>query len=226
MATAAVGFEKITLRVLDGKEATLGENEFEVYGKTNEGATSSAKISGLAVEPVKTWGSNKVYNISGKGVGDGKIDIDIIDLPDKVLSQILGYKMDEDGVIIVDSEVQAPACSILIEDSDIRGNKYMLGFFSGVFSYDGIELDTAQGKATEIKADTVSFAIGSNDAGQYMTKYSGDDTTAQNAVRSSLQLSVGTPQQVSAPQTQPQVQPQAPSTPAPTQSEPTEDTEG
>lgn len=73
MGTAAVGFEKLTIRVQDGKTPTLGTNLFEIKGKQNEGATSSAKISSLAVDPVKTWGSNKPYYISGKGVGDGKV---------------------------------------------------------------------------------------------------------------------------------------------------------
>ncbi|MGV8956340.1 major tail protein [Lactococcus lactis] len=150
MGTAAVGFEKLTIRVLDDKAPTLGTNLFVIEGKKDEGATSSAKISGLAVDPVKTWGSNKVYHISGKGVGDGKVELDIIDIPDNVLAVILGYDIDENKVITAGSETQAPDCSILIEDSDVRGNKYMLGFMTGVFSLMGEKLLTHKGKLEEI----------------------------------------------------------------------------
>lgn len=196
MGTAAVGFEKLTIRVLDGKAATLDTNLFVIEGKKDKGATSSAKISGLAVDPVKTWGSNKVYHISGKGVGDGKVELDIIDIPDNVLAVILGYHVDENKIITAESDIQAPDCSILIEDSDVRGNKYMLGFMTGVFSFDGVELSTAQGKAEEIKADTVSYSVGSADNGDFFKKYVGDDATAQEAVRTALGMAVVAPNSV------------------------------
>ncbi|MCW2281708.1 major tail protein [Lactococcus lactis] len=114
MGTATVGFKKLTIRILDGKPATQDENLFVIEGKKDKGATSSAKVSGLAVDPVKTWGSNGVYHTSGKGVGDGKIDFDLIDIPDKVQSAILGYAIDEDEIITAGSDTQAPDCSILI----------------------------------------------------------------------------------------------------------------
>lgn len=123
-------------------------------------------------------------------MGDGKIDFDIIDIPDKVQSAILGYAVDEDEIITAGSDTQAPDCSILIEDYDIRGNNYMLGFMTGVFSYDGIEIETAQGKASEIKPDTLSYSVGSADNGDSFKKYSGTDTEAQNKVRAALNMTV------------------------------------
>ena len=128
-----------------------------------------------------------------KGVGDGKVELDIIDIPDNVLAVILGYHVDENKVITAGSDTQAPDCSILIEDSDVRGNKYMLGFMTGVFSFDGVELSTAQGKAEEIKADTVSYSVGSADNGDSFKKYVGTDSKAQEAVRVALSMAVATP---------------------------------
>ncbi|WNN67386.1 major tail protein [Lactococcus lactis] len=188
MGTATVGFKKLTIRILDGKPATLDTNLFVVEGKKDKGATSSAKISGLAVDPVKTWGSNGVYHISGKGVGDGKIDFDIIDIPDKVQSAILGYAIDEDEIITAGSETQAPDCSILIEDYDIRGNNFLLGFLTGVFSYDGVEIATTQGKAEEIKPDTMTYSVGSADNGDFFKKYAGTVTAAQDKLRAALNM--------------------------------------
>lgn len=193
MGTATVGFKKVTIRILDGKPATQDENLFVIEGKKDKGATSSAKISGLAVDPVKTWGSNGVYHTSGKGVGDGKIDFDIIDIPDKVQSAVLGYTVDEDEVITAGSDTQAPDCSILIEDYDIRGEKFMLGFMTGVFSYDGVEIETLQGKASEIKPDTMTYSVGSDDNGDFFKKYVGSDTAAQDKVRAALEMTTPAP---------------------------------
>lgn len=193
MGTATVGFKKLTIRILDGKPTVQDENLFVIEGKKDKGATSSAKVSGLAVDPVKTWGSNGVYHTSGKGVGDGKIDFDIIDIPDKVQSTILGYDVDEDEIITAGNETQAPDCSILIEDYDIRGNNFMLGFMTGVFSYDGVEIETLQGKASEIKPDTLTYSVGSDDNGDFFKKYSGKDTAAQDKVRAALEMKTSTP---------------------------------
>lgn len=190
MGTATVGFKKLTIRILDGDPVTTDKNLFVVEGKKDKGATSSAKISGLAVDPVKTWGSNGVYHISGKGVGDGKIDFDIIDIPDAVQSAILGYKVDADKIITAGSDTQAPDCSILIEDYDIRGDKFMLGFMTGVFSYDGVEIETSQGKASEIKPDTLSYSVGSADNGDFFKKYTGTDASAQEKLRTALNMTV------------------------------------
>ncbi|MGM7413853.1 major tail protein [Lactococcus lactis] len=188
MGTATVGFKKLTIRILDSKPATLDTNLFVVEGKKDKGATSSAKISGLAVDPVKTWGSNGVYHTSGKGIGDAKIDFDIIDIPDNVQSAILGYAVDEDKIITGGNDAQAPDCSILIEDYDIRGNNFLFGFLTGVFSYDGVEIETLQGKASEIKPDTMTYSVGSDDNGDSFKKYVGTDTAAQDKVRAALSM--------------------------------------
>lgn len=191
MGIASVGFKKLTIRVLDKKDAELGTNLFVINGKQNEGGTSTAKISGLAVDPVKTWASNQVYYISGKGVGDGKIDFELVDIPDKVLAKIVGYDIDEKGVITAGSETQAPNCSVLIEDYDIRGNNLMLGFMTGVFSYDGVEIETSQGKAAELKSDALSYSIGSADDGVCFKKYAGTDTAAMTSFRADFGMNVG-----------------------------------
>ncbi|MDR2976859.1 MAG: phage tail protein [Streptococcaceae bacterium] len=188
---ATVGFEKLTIRVQDNATPTIGKNVFEISGKKDGGATATAKISGLASEPVKTYGSNKPYYVSSKGVGDAKIDLDIIDMPQLVLDAVLGLKADENGVVTATSETEAPYCSVLLEDSDIRGNSVLLGFMSGKFSYDGTDLETLQGKATELKPETISYAVSADDEGRYYTKYVGTTDTAIAAVKTSLGIVAG-----------------------------------
>ena len=58
------------VRVLDGNATpTLGQNLFVIEGQTGKGATRTAKISGLASDPVKTYGSDVAYHVSNRGVG-------------------------------------------------------------------------------------------------------------------------------------------------------------
>lgn len=172
---AIVGFEKTTLRIIDGSTPKLGENLFVINGKKDEGAMSSVKISGLAVDPVPTWGSNKPYYISGKGVGDAKADFDVIDFPEDIQNAVLGLKPDSKGLITASSSTEAPDVAVLIEDTTIRGERFMLGFMTGKFSFDGIEMNTAQGKAKELDPDTISYTIGADDNSDYYKKYIGKE---------------------------------------------------
>ena len=77
--TATVGFKSLTVRILDGNQTpTEGENLFIIQGKKGEGATQTAKISGLAVDPTKTFGSNIAYHVNNRGVGDVKVDLGLL----------------------------------------------------------------------------------------------------------------------------------------------------
>lgn len=65
--TATVGFKSLTVRILDGATPTEGENLFIIQGKKGEGATQTAKITGLANDPQKTFGSNIAYHVNNRG---------------------------------------------------------------------------------------------------------------------------------------------------------------
>ena len=79
--TATVGFKSLTVRILDGNQTpTEGENLFIIQGKKGEGATQTAKISGLAVDPTKTFGSNIAYHVNNRGVGDVKVDLGLLEM--------------------------------------------------------------------------------------------------------------------------------------------------
>lgn len=69
----------------------------------------------------------------------------------------------------------------------------MLGFMTGVFSYDGVEIETLQGKASEIKPDTMTYSVGSDDNGDFFKKYVGSDTAAQDKVLAALEMKTTTP---------------------------------
>lgn len=188
---ALVGFKRLTIRILDGATAEKGKNLFVVEGKTGEGATQTAKITGLASDPVKTYGSDVAYYVSSRGVGDVKVELTAVDLPSSVINKILGY-LDEDGIISVGADTVSPYCSILLESSTPSNEKAYLGFFKGQFSMDSLDLETIKEKQEELPSDSLSFSAIASDQedtkGRYHVKYFGKDEAKVNKVKAQLQI--------------------------------------
>lgn len=189
---ALVGFKRMTIRILDGEaQATLNKNLFVVEGKTSKGATRTVKISGLASDPVKTYGSDIAYHVSNRGVGDVKMDVTAVDIPLEVLTKILGYKEDE-GIVMVGADTAAPFCAVLLESATAAGDKASVGFYKGQFSMDAEEFETLKDKQDELPEDSLSYsAIASDDPeteGMYYCKYIGKDETKLNKLKNSLKV--------------------------------------
>ena len=189
---ALVGFKRMTIRILDGEgQATLNKNLFVIEGKTNKGATRTAKISGLASDPVKTYGSDIAYHVSNRGVGDVKMELTAVDIPVDVVSKILGYT-DDEGIIMVGANTSSPFCSVLLESTTPAGEMASVGFFKGQFSMDAEEFETLKDKQDELPEDSLSYsAIASDDPateGMYYCKYIGKDTEKLNKLKGSLKV--------------------------------------
>ena len=153
---ALVGFKRMTIRVLDGEATpTLGKNLFVVEGKTGEGATRTAKITGLSSEPVKTYGSDVAYYTSKRGVGDVKMEMTAVDIPHMVLAKILGHVV-KDEIIYIGEDSDAPLCSVMLESKTANGTKAQVGFFKGSFSMDAEELESLKEKQEELPDDSLS----------------------------------------------------------------------
>ena len=149
--TATVGFKSLTVRILDGNQTiTEGENLFIIQGKKGEGATQTAKISGLAVDPTKTFGSNIAYHVNNRGVGDVKVDLGLLDIP------VALYVKD---------------VAILLESNTPDGGGAYYGFYKGNLSMDAIDLNTIKDKADELATTDVSFAAGASTDEQTKNKY-------------------------------------------------------
>ena len=129
-----IGFKRLTIRIKDGKTAVPDKNQFVIEGKKDNGGMVSAKVSGLAVDAVKSYSSNKVYSISGKGVGDGKVEFDIMDFPEKIKNAVLGIVASSNGVYKATADRTSPYCSILLEDVTPQGHPYLMAFLDGMFS--------------------------------------------------------------------------------------------
>ena len=189
---ALVGFKRMTIRVLDGNaNPTLGENLFVIEGQTGKGATRTAKISGLASDPVKTYGSDVAYHVSNRGVGDVKMELTAVDIPSTVLAKILGHQV-KDEIIGIGADTVAPYCAVMLESQTANGIQAQVGFFKGQFSMDAEELETLKDKQEELPDDSLSFAaIASDDTetnGLYYVKYIGKDDAKLKKFKGQLKM--------------------------------------
>lgn len=171
-----VGFKKATIAVFDVDGKVISKHIIE--GKQDEGATVSAEISGLAKEATKVHGSDIAYYISQKGTGDVTVNFGLLDLPEEVNDKILGYKVDSNGISYMGKDTDPPYCSVLMESSDLSGEKAMLSVFKGKFSREAINLETLTSESFEPGAEEYVFTAIENDRegeakGQTVGKYVG-----------------------------------------------------
>ena len=148
--TALIGLKSVTIRVHDGKTPTVGENLFTLEGKDNEGATQTAKVTGLSSDPVKTYGSNVAYH-------DVKVEMGLLDVPLALYTNALGYGND-DGIYYFGADTVAKNVSILIESNTADGEPVYYGFYKGQLSMDAIDFETIKDKANELATTNVDFA--------------------------------------------------------------------
>ncbi|HEL0676286.1 TPA: phage tail protein [Streptococcus equi subsp. zooepidemicus] len=166
----AIGFKRMTITILDDKT-----NSFVIEGTKDKGATKVAKISGLASEPVKTFGSDIAYYTSRRGVGDVKMETEAIDIPFDVIKQILGYKdgSSAKGVTFVGEDTESPEVSVLLEAPATGGQQAYLGFFKGTFSMDYIEWKSKEEKNEGLDSQKLVFTAQPGDEGEAKGQYVG-----------------------------------------------------
>ncbi|HER2273200.1 TPA: phage tail protein [Streptococcus pyogenes] len=166
----AIGFKRMTITVLDSTT-----NSFIIEGTKDKGATKVAKISGLASEPVKTFGSDIAYYTSRRGVGDVKMETEAIDIPFDVLKKILGYKdgSSSTGVTFVGEDTESPEVSVLLEAPATGGQQAYLGFFKGTFSMDDIEWKSKEEKNEGLDSQKLVFTAQPGDEGEAKGQYVG-----------------------------------------------------
>lgn len=174
-----VGFEKAVIRVLDSEEqATLGTNLFEIKGAKGEGATRTANISGLSSEPVKTYGSNMAYHTASNGVGDVKVEFSAIDIPMTVQNIVLGRKK-KGKLATIGADTAAPECSLTLFTQTAAGETVAIGFYTGKFAMDAMDLETLDGSNKELTEDKMTFSAGASSEegtkGDYIAFATSDD---------------------------------------------------
>lgn len=172
------GFRRLKIFIPAAGENKTAQS-FVIEGITNKGATSTVEITGLSKEATTVAGSDGVYYISREGVGDAKAVFGLLDLPHATEAAILGYETDEDGLTFVGEKTEAPYCSVVIEDTDLAGNKGEIGLFRGTFAKDTAKsiktLDPKETFTPEAESFTFTMARAETDedAGRYEVEYYG-----------------------------------------------------
>lgn len=190
-----IGFKRMTIQVL-GETA----QKFVIEGESKKGATKTAKISGLSADPIQTYGSDLAYYTTRRGVGEVKVDFELIDIPLAVQKVIFGFKTGESatGLTFIGEDTEAPEVSILLEAPDTEGNAY-IGFFKGTFSKEDIDLKTMEAKKEGLESQKASFLASPGTTGDAKGQYvaigidpetNGTGTNAK-ALQSLLGMAVG-----------------------------------
>lgn len=177
-----VGFKRAYFSI----PATADNAEPEVIvveGKENQGATSTAKITGLSKEATKVPGSDVDYYISRQGVGNVAAELALLDLPHDAENKLLGKTVDETTKIAyAGNKTEPPYIGVVLESSDAQGNKAEFAFFKGTLAKDEIDLNTLDPSNTFTPAaETYTLTVIASDAegkqnGQYVGELYGDAT--------------------------------------------------
>lgn len=182
-----VGFKRATIGIYDNKGDII--DTIVIEGKQNEGATTTANITGLAPTPVRVAGSDITYYISQRGTGAVAVDLGVLDLSDADNDAILGYEVSDSGISFVGRNTEAPYASLLLESSNLEGDVALLGFFRGKFTREAITLNTlTPGEQYTPEAETYVFSAIEDDKegdsnGQTLGKYIGSDSEAISELR-------------------------------------------
>jgi phi13 family phage major tail protein len=164
-----------------------------IEGKENKGATTEAEISGLSPDTVKVAGSDITYYISRKGVGDIKVALGLLDLPEMSADILLGYKGadKEDSITYIGNDSEAPYSSLLLESADNDGTA-LFAFYKGTFSREKVSLKSLDpNKTFEPEADDWTFSAMASDTedetkGQYVGKYFGSNDEAITKIKTQV----------------------------------------
>lgn len=182
-----VGFKRATIGVHDADGNVTTTHVIE--GKQNEGATSTAEITGLSAAATKVHGSNIAYYVSQRGTGNVVVNLGVLDLPDSINDVLLGYKVAESGISYIGNDTEPPYCSVLLESSNLQGATALFGLFKGKFSKETVTMNTLNSdESFTPEAETFVFTAIEDDKegdsnGQAVGKYVGSDETAITALR-------------------------------------------
>lgn len=181
-----VGYKRLKIQAFN-EDGTKNGEQIIVEGKSHEGATTTAEISGLAKDPSTVAGSNIDYYISRGGLGEVKVALGILDLPEDSADILSGFRKDANGISYGGEDTMPPYCAIEMETKEDTGEIGLVGFFKGVFTRDKISLETLDSTKTfKPEADAWTFKPASSMAtdtnGEVMQKFIGDTDKDKEAI--------------------------------------------
>lgn len=182
-----VGWKRLKIQKFNEDGTKLGDL-IVIDGKPHEGATVNAEISGLSREPVNVAGSNVYYYTARGGVGEVKVQLGILDLPEDISDGLSGFRVDDNGISYAGEDTMPPLCAIEMESKEDTQDIALFGFYTGTFSREKITLQTDDpGKTYTPEAETWNYTPISSKAdatsGEVMQKFIGNAKTDADTIK-------------------------------------------
>ncbi|MDB8858810.1 major tail protein [Pediococcus acidilactici] len=182
-----VGWKRLKIQKFNEDGTKLGDL-IVIDGKPHEGATVNAEISGLSRDPINVAGSNVYYYTARGGVGEVKVQLGILDLPEDISDGLSGFRVDENKISYVGEDTMPPLCAIEMESKEDNQDIALFGFYTGTFSREKISLQTDDpGKAYTPEAETWNYTPISSKAdatnGEVMQKFIGNAKTSADTIK-------------------------------------------
>lgn len=161
----SVGFKKAKVGIFD--ETFKIAESMTIEGTTNKGAARTFSIEGMTAEMVKTFGSNKAYKISKKGIGDLKTSFAGVDVPLEFDKMVLGLKAHTSGFLLGGAETEAPYSAVIYYDESPQGEPIAFALFRGAWAKGSVEGSTTEGENRELEEESyeMSCVVNEEDEG-------------------------------------------------------------
>lgn len=166
-----VGFKRAVLGIYDDYWNIIKTHVFD--GKTDEGATVTAEISGLSSEPIKTYSPETSHNLLVIGNEGITVSLGILDMPFSFENELLGYQ-NKNNLFYGGETSNSPYANLLLESENIKGEKVLLGFFRGKIVKNDSSMQTKKNDNEELQAEFYTFYCEPNDDGDCFAKGIGD----------------------------------------------------
>jgi phage major tail protein, phi13 family len=156
------------------------ENIF-VLDASNGGPTGF-NLQNLSPTATSIYGGDAVYMTIAAGTGAVQATFNALDLPQELVSQLMGYTKDKDSGIWIHGKDSRPAyASIMARSHDKDGKSALMGLFNGTFTRGDVNPQTNDA-STKTTTDSLTFHASVNDQGfTYAEGVSGvDGVTLEN----------------------------------------------
>jgi len=142
-AIGSMGFRRVFLGVMDDQENVVKV----VTVDESSGGTIELKTSGFSGQLNVEYASNIAYFVSDAGTGTGKIELSMMEIPSDVSTEILGDKLNDDGIYMTTSDVKQPYVAIIAEAQDLNQKPMWIGVAKAKFATtDGNDFKTGEDK--------------------------------------------------------------------------------
>ncbi|MCO6542127.1 MAG: phage tail protein [Lactobacillus sp.] len=146
------GFRRVILGILDDDENVTKT----IMIDENTGGTIELKVSGFAGQSNVQYASNIAYWISNAGIGTGKVELSIAEMPKDIATEVLG-DLYEDGIYYTKSDVKQPYVAMIAESQDLNSNPMWVAIAKVKFTtQDAVDLKTAEDKGMTLNTISLS----------------------------------------------------------------------